>query len=347
MQYLPYHFLLATIGNAGYLKYMDVTEGRMVAEIRTKVGSPTAFRQNPWNAIIFSGDRSGNVSLYSPSSPSYLAKIHSHAGPCRSIAIDRTGKYMVSAGQDQSLVLTDLRMTHNEPFREVQRYHLPRPGTSLDVSDSGLVACAWGSQLSIYKDMFLRHQDDQVKASRPYMTGGGGREGSSGSQQIERVRFCPFEDILGISHQSGFSTMIVPGAGTGFDALEVNPFETTPQRQESEVRKLLEKLQPETISLNPDFIGKLDLASAEIRKKEKDLDRPPEDPLLKLKNRGKGRNSSLRKLLRKKGSRNIIDDQRLRVQELYESQKKSKQQQKEQDYGLALARFARRPKSNT
>lgn len=38
MAFLPYHFLLATVGNAGYLKFQDTSTGQLVSELRTKLG---------------------------------------------------------------------------------------------------------------------------------------------------------------------------------------------------------------------------------------------------------------------------------------------------------------------
>lgn len=52
LAFLPYHFLLASVGNAGYLKYQDTSTGQLVAEHRSKLGmffnqekSPTVPRK--------------------------------------------------------------------------------------------------------------------------------------------------------------------------------------------------------------------------------------------------------------------------------------------------------------
>ena len=300
----------------------------------TKQGSPTSFAQNPYNAIIHVGHQNGSVTLWSPNSTTPLVKMLAHKGPVRSIAMDREGRYMVSAGQDLKMGVWDIRM-----FREVNNYYLRKPGSSAAISDRGLVAIGWGTQTSVWKGLFDKSKEDQEKIQAPYMGWGGD------AKTIERVKWCPFEDVLGVSHDKGFSSIIIPGAGEpNFDALEINPYETTKQRQEGEVKALLNKLQPEMISLNPDYVGNLDLASAATRKKEADLDRKPEDPLLTLKNRGKGKNSSLRKYLRKKGKKNVIDEQRLKVEALRASQnKKARTDLKTQeDLGPALSRFVRK-----
>ena len=334
MEFLRYHFLLATVGNAGYLKYTDTSTGQMVAEMPTKMGAPTAMGLNPWNAITHLGHQNGCITLWSPNSTTPLVKMLAHRGPVRSVAVDREGRYMVATGQDMKMSVWDIRM-----FKAVNEYFVRQPGQSVAISDRGLTAVGWGTQMSVWRGLFDKAKGVQEKVRSPYMGWGG--EG----QRMEKVQWCPFEDVLGISHDQGFSSMIVPGAGEpNFDALEVNPFENTKQRQEAEVRMLMNKLQPDMISLNPDFVGNLDLVSAAERKKEADLDRKPEDPVAKLKNRGRGKNSSLRKYLRKKGRKNVIDETRLRVEDLRkETNRKARPLKKhEENLGPALARFARK-----
>lgn len=84
--------------------------------------------------------------------------------------------------------------------------------------------------------------------------------------KVENLGFVPFEDLLGVGHQTGITNLIVPGAGeANYDALELNPFETKKQRQEQEVRTLLNKLPADTITLDPNSIGSVDKRSSTIR----------------------------------------------------------------------------------
>lgn len=309
MEFLPYHFLLATVGNPGCLRYQDISTGKIVIELPTRLGSPTSLTQNPQNAILHMGHHNGTVTLWSPNSTTPLAKILAHRGPVRAIGVDREGRYMVSGGQDLKMVVWDIRT-----FKEVSSYSTRQPASSIAISDRDLTAIGWGTQTSIWRGLFSKSASEQEKVRSPYMSWAG--EG----KHIERVKWCPFEDILGISHSHGFSSIIIPGAGEpNFDSYEINPQETTKQRQETEVRSLINKLQPEMISLNPNYIGNLDLTSHEQRQMEKDLDKP-KNTLSVIKNRGRGKNSSLRKYLRKKGSKNVIDERRLRIEELRKKQ---------------------------
>ncbi|KAG6008475.1 hypothetical protein E4U54_008703 [Claviceps lovelessii] len=334
MEFLPYHFLLATIGTGGVLKYQDTSTGQLVAEMPSKLGQPMSMAQNPYNAVLHVGHQNGTVTLWSPSSQEPLVKLLAHRGPVRSLAIDREGRYMVSTGQDLKMAVWDIRM-----FREVNNYYTRQPASSVAISDTGLTAVAWGTQTTIWKDLFNKNKPVQEKVKTPYMTWGA--EG----KRMERVRWCPFEDVLGVGHDHGFSSLIIPGAGeANFDALEVNPFETAKQRQESEVRGLLNKLTPDMIALDPNFIGNLDLRSNAQKKADKDLDTPAVDIAEEIRNRARGKNGALKKYLRKQRKKNIIDEKRMRVDELWNEQQKQKDKKRkevEADLGPALSRFAR------
>ena len=320
---------------SGFLKYTDTSTGQTVAELPTRLGAPTSLCQNPWNAILHVGHQNGTVTLWSPNSQTALVKALVHRGPVRSMAVDKSGRYMVSTGQDLKMNIWDIRM-----FREVHSYSCYQPGSSVAISDRGLTAVGWGTQVSVWRGLFDAATSDQGKVQSPYMSWGGD------GNRVENLRWCPYEDVLGVGYDKGFSSLIIPGAGEpNFDALEANPYENTKQRQEAEVQALLNKLQPEMISLDPNFVGMLDTVSNQKRQEERDLDRKPQDQIEKLKNRGRGRNSALRKYLRKKGKGNVIDEKRLRAEALrmeQASRAKEKLHQEREELGPALGRFARR-----
>ncbi|KAI8945209.1 WD40-repeat-containing domain protein [Xylaria longipes] len=339
LEFLPYHFLLVTLGASGHLKYQDVSTGQLVSEIATKLGPPASLAHNPYNAVCFSGHNNGQIQLWSPSCSSSngpLVKLLAHKGPVRSMSIDREGRYMVSTGQDCKMAVWDIRQ-----FRVVNEYFTRQPASSVAISDRGVTAVGWGTHTTMWQGLFTKHAAEQTKVQSPYLTWGG--EG----RRVERVRWCPLEDVLGIGHDEGFSSIIVPGAGEpNMDVTEVNPFETVKERQDSEVKSLLNKLQPEMIALDPTFIGNLDLRSEEQRQAERDLDAKPVDVETEIRKKARGKNSALRRYLRKQRAKNVIDEKRLKVDEIWKEQQQQRREQqkkeKEADLGPALARFAKR-----
>ncbi|KAK5944153.1 putative U3 small nucleolar RNA-associated protein 7 [Knufia obscura] len=340
LEFLPYHFLLAGVENSGFLRYTDTSTGQIVAEHPTRKGPPTALAQNPYNAILHVGHQNGTVSLWSPNSTDALVKIQANAGAVRSIAVDRSGHYMLTGGQDSKLKLWDIRA-----LKEVHSYSTRQPATSISVSDRGLAAIVTNTSVTIWKDLFSTGSSNEPgKVQSPYLN----YHSPLGAQsKPNTVSFCPFDDVLGVSHTSGFSSLVVPGAGEpNYDALELNPYETRVQRREAEVKSLLTKLQPETIALDPNFVGTLDIRSAEDRAREKDLDAPSreEEKLARLKerNRGRGKNSALRRHLRKKGGKNIVDEKRVRMEQMrHEKAEREKERitGEKMELGPALSRF--------
>ena len=83
------------------------------------------------------------------------------------------------------------------------------------------------------------------------------------SRPISDLRFCPFEDVLGVGHSNGFTSLLIPGAGeANFDSTEADPYESKRSRQEREIASLMDKIQPYQITMDRDWIGKVARADA-------------------------------------------------------------------------------------
>ena|SRR5579859_3725850 len=122
----------------------------MVCGHRTKLGAPTSMTQNPHNAIIHLGHSNGTVTLWSPNMSTPLVKMFTHHGPVRSLAIDREGRYMVSAGADYRVKIWDVRN-----YREVHSYFTQRPADEVRISELGLLVIGWGGHVNVYPHIFM------------------------------------------------------------------------------------------------------------------------------------------------------------------------------------------------
>lgn len=331
LEFLSYHFLLVTAGNTGYLKYHDVSTGELISEIRTKLGPTQAMKQNPWNGVIHLGHSNGAITMWSPSMPTPLVKLQNSRGPVRDIAIHRSGNYMVTGSLDKSMKLWDLRK-----LKVIDEYYTPMPIQSLDISDTGLVSTGWNTHVTIWKDMF------QNKQKSPYM------DHMLPGNKVEKLSFVPFEDLLTIGASKSIENMIVPGSGeANYDALELNPFESAKQRQQLEVRSLLNKLLADTITLDPNVIGTVDKRASSIRLKPGQINEIEDSKgaleKYKVNPKVKGKNSGIRKMLRKK-TQNVIDERKLQLERNLKAEKESRRKihEKEETEDIlqgALSRF--------
>ncbi|CAI9623499.1 unnamed protein product [Staurois parvus] len=225
MEFLPYHFMLATCSSTSFLQYLDVSVGKEVSAIFCRSGRLGVMCQNPHNAIIHLGHHNGTVSLWSPSVREPLVKMLCHRGAVRSVSVDKTGMYMATSGLDRKLTIFDLRT-----YKPLTSFGIPLGAGNLCHSQRGLLAASTGNVVQVYKDTHI------TEPKTPYMC-------LSLKAPIHGLQFCPYEDVLGIGHGGGFTSMIIPGAGeANFDGLECNPYESKKQRQEWEVKALLEKV---------------------------------------------------------------------------------------------------------
>ncbi|KAK8870039.1 hypothetical protein IAR55_000609 [Kwoniella newhampshirensis] len=376
MEFLPYHYLLTTVGHAGYLKYHDTSTGVMLTQIPTHLGSPHSMAQNPHSAIIHLGHSNGTMTLWSPNMTTPHVKLLAHRGPVNGIAVDPSetsaGRYVATSGMDGTVKIWDGRMWG----KEVRGWKVRNQITTLGYSGMGMLSVGGKSGVTIYRDL----QKDTHHTPTPYLTL------PMPSLTTSSTRFCPFDDILCVGHERGISSLLVPGAGeANFDSAEADVFETYSRRREREVRGVLEKIRPELITLDTDFLGHVNegrggetfeerearsfrqLGRLERLRATGKADEPgqggPEDgdedqvvgddvnagegvgKKEKEKRKMKGRNGSTKRYLRKKAKKNIVDNSLLAMQAKVAAQRKAEDTRRKVQSGEivketgALARF--------
>ncbi|KFB39615.1 hypothetical protein ZHAS_00007056 [Anopheles sinensis] len=252
LEYLPYHFLLNSASENGFLSWIDISIGQSVANYNARMGKLTVMTQNPWNAVTCTGGSKGVVSMWSPMVRDPLAKMLCHPVQLTAIAVDPRGNHMATAALDKKVKIWDIRQLEGP----LETYHLNTPASGIDLSQRGLMGLSMGNVCEIYR----RSTEESGKGSMsPYI-----RQRTDGS--ISNLRFCPYEDILGVATEKGFTSLIVPGSGEpNFDTFEANPYQSKTQRREEEVHSLLDKVPAEFIALNPNQIDEVDVPSAKAR----------------------------------------------------------------------------------
>lgn len=237
--YLPKHMLLAaTSSTYSVMQYLDISTGQ---ELGTK--APAVMRDptsclavNPANGVVATCDLRGIVKFWSPSVVDPLLQLKGHKGVVDSICFHPNGRFFLTLGGDHKMKVWDTRT-----LRSLEEYAITYSFHTLDISSSGLVAMGGGTQVQIWRGMF-----GTQKPSAPYMKFGLGY-----GNIAEQVKFCPFEDVLGVGHSRGFTSMLVPGSGEANpDFYYANPHETERHRKERVVSNLLDKLPPDTISMD-------------------------------------------------------------------------------------------------
>jgi len=255
--------------------------------------------QNKRNAVICLGHANGTLTMWAPNMGTPLVKMLCHAGPVVAGAIDQQGWYLATSGNDGKVKIWDVRK-----YQHLFSYRAIHPPSSIQISQLGLLAVGMGSVVQIWKDALRERQ------KTPYM------EHTVPKARVHDLHFVPYDDVLGIGHTAGVSSILVPGSGEpNFDTMEDNPYQTQKQSRETAVHSLLEKLQPDMITLDPDFVGKVDRAPAGILAEERQQEteaRNSKRPR-REKHKTKGRSAAQKRFVNKQ--RNIVEQKRNELQE--------------------------------
>lgn len=235
LEFLPYHFLLAGASLNGYMDYLDTSVGKIVSTLFISDKNPICIHASPTNGVVHLGSKSGQVSLWAPSQKSYLMKVKCHKSAVTGIKIDRTGTYMTTTGNDNKIAVFDIRNTYR-PIRIIST----KTGVHFSaLSQRNLLAIGFSDKVTILKDFH-----DKESCIMRYTAPG----------VISSLEFCSYEDILTIGHSKGFCSIVVPGSGDPiYDTAEVSPFMSVKERKNMEVKKLLEKIPADMISLRSVF----------------------------------------------------------------------------------------------
>ena len=257
LEYLPFHFLLVSALKNNRIKYLDISLGQIVSEIKTNSGIISCLAQNPNNAVIISGHSNGLIQMWTPNYGSTpVVKIFAHSSRINSCCVDLEGNYLTTVGNDTKMKIWDLRNS----YKSLYEYYNPNPATNVTISQKGLLAVSYNNVIEIWKDYY------QNKQKEPYMK----HHFKNNKTKIKSLKFVNFEDFLGCGTNLGFSSIIVPGSGiANFDTFENNPYETKNQKKEKEIKNLLEKIPYDMINIDPYKLNSVNIRSKKVIEKEK------------------------------------------------------------------------------
>ena len=232
LDFLPYHFLLTSASVGSVLRYHDVSTGSLVSEKCTKSGAITRMCSSLNSGIVHTAHSNGTATLWSPLASEPLAKLFCHKGPITALAVEYTGLRMATAALDGQIKLWDIRN-----FSRELSMHSVANVSSLSFSQTGQLCSGQGNKLVVWSGPMKPHRAPDVTHRLDRST-------------VRKAKFCPFEDYIIAGLDSGIRSFPAPGSCTeNFDSFEFNPYATSKQRQEMEVKALLNKLSPDTISL--------------------------------------------------------------------------------------------------
>jgi U3 small nucleolar RNA-associated protein 7 len=217
----------------------------LLTQIATRLGSPASMTHNPHSAIVHLGHANGTMTLWSPNMSSPHVKLLAHRGPVAAMAVDPSessaGRYCATAGLDGTVKIWDGRMWG----KEVRSWTVRNSPTTMSYSGRGILAVGGKSGVTTYQSPHKSAHTPAVYLTLPLP-----------GLAANNIKFCPFDDVLGVGHERGISSLLVPGAGeANFDSGEADVYESYGRRREREVRSVMDKIPAELITMDTDFLG--------------------------------------------------------------------------------------------
>lgn len=110
------------------------------------MGPCQTMDQNKHTGVISLGHSNGTVTLWTPNISTAQIKLLAHRGPVSAISHDPSslGTYFCTAGIDGTMKVWDSRT-----WGVVNEWVLPRPASTLDYSQKGLLASGWGNHATV------------------------------------------------------------------------------------------------------------------------------------------------------------------------------------------------------
>lgn len=151
------------------------------------------------------------VTLWSPNVQEPLVKMLCHKSAIKSLAIDQTGNYLVTSGLDHLMNIWDLRT-----FKQLRSVKISAGASSLAFSQKKFIAAGLRNEIVVFKNDLVNTGSNYDEESQEqlveilsdkdvYL------KSRLNNASIQNLQFCPFEDVLGVGHGTGISSLLVPG----------------------------------------------------------------------------------------------------------------------------------------
>jgi U3 small nucleolar RNA-associated protein 7 len=146
--------------------------------------------------------------MWSPNVQEPLVKMLCHRSTIKSLAISNNGLFMITSGLDHLLNIWDLRT-----YKQLKSIKLSAGASSLAFSQKNLIAASLRNQVIVIDKDFI--EEAYNKPSEDFLNTFDEKNiylnDKFNNSSIQNMQFCPFEDVLGIGHGTGITSLLVPG----------------------------------------------------------------------------------------------------------------------------------------